>query len=556
LKSSKPFFVSSATLALLAFIILARLLTLGMPDFIDTTEGRYATVAKLMLDRDDWVTPYINFKGVVEPYLGKPPLHFWLMDICYLLFGQNNFAGRLPSLLSALGIGASVWFLAAAVLSSEAAILSVFVLASSCLMFFLAGAVVLDVTLTLGITIAICSFYLADRSRLAGYLFFAGLGLGVLVKGPLACVLAGFTIAPWAAVHWLQTKSLPSQLRKLPWVTGIMLFFAIVIPWYWWAEIRNPGFLKYFLWNENFGRYLKSDYGDEYGTGHRQPFGTAWLFMIMGLFPWSVLILVLLGMKWRSVFSKRFIQTLREDSLLLYAFAWTVSCPVLLMAAKQYTGTYIVPSLPGFALLMGVLWERQKTRQWIAHSTLATILRGVLGILGGVLAIGGAIAFRYHSPILAACAAIAIGVYICWAAFSRSRLLDLFAASIRVAAITAITFSFALLCYTDNLSNNRSSRRVLEQASALVPGDKPLRVGFPFGIPFSSNFYAPLMTKRPVSVLLLTEDKIANADVDVMIVRTRDTAALERFTKLGARLGTVGKWSIFRAASAVDVTTP
>jgi hypothetical protein len=205
---------------------------------------------------------------------------------------------------------------------------------------------------------------------------------------------------------------------------------------------------------------------------------------------------------------------------------------------------------------MGVLWERQQTRQWISHSTLAMILRAVLGILGGVLAIGGALSFRFHSPILPACAGIAIGAYICWVAFSRSRLLDLFAASIRVAAITVITFSFALLCYTDNLSNNRSSRRVLEQASALVPGDKPLRIGFPFGIPFSSNFYAPLMAKRPVSVLLLPEDQIAGADVDVMIVRTRDTAALERFRKLGARLGTVGKWSIFSVASAENMTTP
>jgi 4-amino-4-deoxy-L-arabinose transferase-like glycosyltransferase len=548
LKSPKQL-LSSTPLILLTLIILSRLLTLAIPDFIDTTEGRYATVAKLMLDRDDWVTPYINFKGVVEPYLGKPPLHFWLMDISYLVFGQNNFAGRLPSLVSALGIGVSVWLLAATLLSAEAAILSVFVLASSCLMYFLAGAVVLDVTLTLGITIAIGGFYLADRSRIAGYLFFWGLGLGVLVKGPLACVLAGFTIAPWAAVHWLQTRTLPPQLHKLPWITGIAVFFAIVIPWYWWAEIRNPGFLKYFLWNENFGRYLKSDYGDEYGTGHRQPLGTAWLFMILGLFPWSVILLILLGIKWRTVLSKQSIQALRQDSLLLYAFTWTVSCPVLLMAAKQYTGTYIVPSLPGFALLMAVLWERQKTRQWISQSTLAMTLRAALGILGAALAIGAALSLRYYSPVFTAYVGILIGVSICWAAFSHSRLLDSFTASMRVSAITCVTFSFVLLCYSDNLSNNRSARRVLEQASNLMPGDKPLRVGFPFGIPFSSNFYAPLMNHRPVSVLLIPEEKIASADVDVMIVRTRDTATLERFTKLGERLGTVGKWSIFRTAN-------
>lgn len=547
MNSSQSFRFPPSTLAILAFIVLARLLTLGIPDFIDTTEGRYATVAKLMLDRDDWVTPYINFKGVVEPYLGKPPLHFWLMDICYILFGQNNFAGRLPSLISALGIGTSIWLLGAAVLSAEAAMLGVLVLASSCLMFFLAGGVVLDVTLTLGITIALASFYLADRSRLAGYLFFAGLGLGVLVKGPLACVLAGFTIAPWAAVHWLQTKSLPSHFRKLPWVTGTLLFLAVVIPWYWWAEIRNPGFLKYFLWNENFGRYLKSDYGDEYGTGHRQPFGTAWLFMILGLFPWSLILLVLLALRWSTVFSKQSVQRLREDSLLLYAFTWTVSCPVLLMAAKQYTGTYIVPSLPGFALLMAVLWDRQSARAWFSAATLERTLRYAVVVLGGILSIGAIISLGFRSPIPTACVGIIIGAYVCWAAFTQSKLRDLAAAVTRVAAITAITFSFVLLCYSDNLSNNRSSRRVLEEASRLVPGDAPLRVGFPFGIPFSSNFYAPLMTGRPVTVRLLTEEQIAGADVDVLIVRTKNSDKLRQFTQPGAQLGTVGKWSILRA---------
>ena len=547
MKSPKSFRFPSSTLALLALIILARVLTLGVPDFIDTTEGRYATVAKLMLDRDDWVTPYINFKGVVEPYLGKPPLHFWLMDISYLIFGQNTFAGRLPSLLSAIGIGVSIWLLGAAALSAEAAMVGVLVLASSCLMFFLAGSVVLDVTLTLGITIALCGFYLADRSRLAGYLFFAGLGLGVLVKGPLACVLAGFTIAPWALNSWLQTKSLPLQLRSLPWITGILLFLAITIPWYWWAEIRNPGFLEYFLWNENFGRYLKNDYGDEYGTGHRQPFGTAWLFMLLGLFPWSLILLAFIATSWRSVFSTQSFRKLRDDSLLLYAFTWTVSCPVLLMAAKQYTGTYIVPSLPGFALLAGVLWDRQKANGWLTNSTLENTLRYTLGILGASLSIGATISLWYSSPILSACAGIVIGAYICWAAITQSKLPNLAAASTRVAAITAITFSFVLLCYSDNLSNNRSARRVLERASTLAPGNTPLRVGFPFGIPFSSNFYAPLMTSRPITVQLLTEEQIPNADVDVIVVRTKDAPKVEQLKHLGPQLGTVGRWSIIQA---------
>jgi 4-amino-4-deoxy-L-arabinose transferase-like glycosyltransferase len=184
-----------------------------------------------MLERNDWVTPWINLRGVEKPYLGKPPLHFWLTQLSFMAFGQNNFAARFPGVLSALGIGVSLWIACSALLGAEAALISVAVLGSSCMLFFLGGAVVLDVTLTLGITVALVAFLTAERSRIAGYLFFAGLGLGVLVKGPLACVLAGCTIAPWVLFRRLTDKRWPTQLSKLPWVSGSLLFVAIVVPW-------------------------------------------------------------------------------------------------------------------------------------------------------------------------------------------------------------------------------------------------------------------------------------------------------------------------------------
>jgi 4-amino-4-deoxy-L-arabinose transferase-like glycosyltransferase len=226
------------------------------------------------------------------------------------------------------------------------------------MLFFLGGAVVLDVTLTLGISIALLAFLLSERSRLASYLFFAGLGLGVLVKGPLACVLAGCVIAPWALLHRYTSGSWPVQLRSLPWITGSLLFLAIVVPWYIWAEIRNPGFLKYFLWNENFGRFFKKEYGDVYGTGHRQPFGAAWGMMFLATVPWSVALSALVAIKAKRFFSKNTIALIKADSLLLYGLCWTLSCPVLLLGAKQYTATYLMPSVPGFALLLGVCWQR------------------------------------------------------------------------------------------------------------------------------------------------------------------------------------------------------
>ncbi len=534
-------------LVVLATIVLLRLFTLPTPDLIDSTEGRYASVAKLMLDRDDWVTPWINFKGDVKPYLGKPPLHFWLMDTAYLLLGQNNFAARIPGVVSAVGIGTSIWLLCASLLSTEAAFIAAIVLASSCGFFFLSGAVVLDVTLTLGITIACASFLLADRSRRAGYLFFAGLGLGVLVKGPLACVLAGFTIAPWALIQKIQTKQWPEQLKKLPWITGFLLFVAIVAPWYIWAELRNPGFLEYFLWNENFGRYMKSDYGDEYGTGHRQIFGTGWAFMVPALFPWSLIVLGLLICARKTTSLPTLIRGISSDSLLLYSLTWTVSCPVLLMAAKQYTATYITSSLPGFAVLTAVLWTRQSERQWLREQTISNALRATTALLGLVLLIGAVVSFRYGSGAVASSAAVALGVLTLISVRSAGRFVDVASSVARLGSLTCVVFTFVVLCYGNHISLQRSTRKALQQARNLVPTGAPLKVGFPFYFPFSATFYGPLMQGGAISVSPVADTDIQNPNVDLLIVRQRNLDRLQAIAPGKELLGEVGQWKIFKA---------
>lgn len=534
-------------LATLATIVLLRLVTLGAPDLVDSTEGRYASVAKLMLDHNDWVTPWINFKGEEKPYLGKPPLHFWLMEASYLLLGPNNFAARLPGVLSAVGIGVTIWLLCATLLTLEAAYIAAIVLASSCGFFFLSGTVVLDVTLSLGITIATASFLLAHRSRLAGYLFFAGLGLGVLVKGPLACVLTFVTVVPWTLAEKLRTKKWPEQMKNLPWIPGALLFAAIVLPWYVWAELRNPGFLKYFLWNENFGRYLKSDYGDEYGTGHRQVLGAAWAFMVPALFPWSLIVLGLLIAARKSIIQRSIISKVLKDPLLVYALAWTASCPVLLLAAKQYTATYITSSLPGFAFLAGVLWERQKCDQWVSRRALTVALQVTSALFGVVLIVGGIVSTHYRAGTVASSAAVAVGIVTLLSSRSANRFEDIVSGIARLGALSCITFTFVVLCYSNHISLQRSTRRAIEAARSLSPQQTPLKVGFPLYFPFSSTFYGPLTKGGPVEVAPVPEATKPPADITLLLVHERNVARFRELEPELQSVGEVGAWTIFRA---------
>lgn len=556
--TQKQFFVSpkAAAAAIALFIVSVRLCTLAFPDLVDTTEGRYAGVAQIMLERDDWVTPWIHYEGINQPYLGKPPLHFWLVQTSFLLFGQNNFAARLPGVISAIGIGAAIGGCAFAVLGFEAMLVTLVVFASSCMTFFLSGAVLLDVTLTLGISLALVSLLLADRSKLASHGIFVGLALGVLTKGPLACILFGCVAVPWSVAHRLLTKSWPAQVVRIPWVTGSLLFLALVIPWYIWAEIRNPGFLSYFIWNENIGRYFSKNYVDEYGSGHRQPFGAGVLMMILATFPWSIILLAVLAPSIKRIFSKRtIVPVLKSDSLLLFALCWTLSCPVLLLGATQYTATYLMPSVSGFALLVALLWTRYRTSSGFGEATLRKILTiATITLLCAWVVISlSSLWFMPNVPIIVASVALALWVAFLCARFVRSpRFLSEPLATqclgmlMFIALVTSITYGTTTLCFNDHLSANRSSRRVLQVARQLTPAETPLRIGFPFYFPFSAWFYRPLVLGAHDTLVEVKDGDVATAHADLLIIRKRNLERLRKELPNAQEVGAEGQWRIIK----------
>ena len=63
---------------------------LGAVRLFDKDETLYASCAREMLQRGDWVVPVFN--GELFP--DKPPLMYWLMISGYSLFGVTEFAAR------------------------------------------------------------------------------------------------------------------------------------------------------------------------------------------------------------------------------------------------------------------------------------------------------------------------------------------------------------------------------------------------------------------------------------------------------------------------------
>ncbi|MFQ5655635.1 MAG: ArnT family glycosyltransferase, partial [Planctomycetota bacterium] len=75
----------------LFFLLGVRLATLTILPLVDSTETRYAQIAVEMNRSGDAVTPQIWRDGELVPYLGKPPLSFWLTSATMATFGANPF---------------------------------------------------------------------------------------------------------------------------------------------------------------------------------------------------------------------------------------------------------------------------------------------------------------------------------------------------------------------------------------------------------------------------------------------------------------------------------
>jgi len=378
------------TLIALLTLLVVRVVGMVLIPLNETTEARYGEMARKMLETGNWVTLWHDY-GI--PFLAKPPLYAWLSAGSMGMFGVNEFAARLPSLLLSIGMLALVGYAAFMRHGRDAARIAILIL-SSCLGFFVAaGTVMTDPSLVFCVTLILVSFWqalhppsvipakaeisshtngipaFAGMTKWWGYLFFTGCGLGLLSKGPVALILAGLPVFFWVLIR----KQWKPLWQKLPWITGCLLVLAIALPWYVLAEVRTPGFLKYFIIGENFSRFLDPHWqGDRYGFAHAYPYGMIWLFVIAGLFPWCFV-----AMRWCKT------RLDDKDGWLLFLILWSLTSPLFFTFAANIILPYCLIMQPGFALLLAELCMRTAWpyKKFLPLTALLTAFAGAIAIV-------------------------------------------------------------------------------------------------------------------------------------------------------------------------------
>jgi 4-amino-4-deoxy-L-arabinose transferase-like glycosyltransferase len=367
---------------MIGLLALVRLVGMAIMPLMDTTEARYGEIGRKMAELGDWVTPWFDY-GV--PFWGKPPLSFWLTAASFDLLGVSDFAARLPHLLCGIWIGAIVWRLARPHPRGEA-LAAVAVMAGSALFFIACAAVMTDTALVLGTTLAMAGFWLGVHDASAavrrrwGWLFFVGIAIGLLAKGPVALVLIFTPLLAWTALSPRRGE----VWRELPWLRGALLVAALALPWYALAERHTPGFLQYFLVGEHWNRFVTPGWkGDLYGSAHRFPIGTIWVFAFGALLPWSVLV-PLAAWRWRKD-PPREPAASADRARQRYLWLWTLTPLLFFTPARNILWTYVLPAVPAVALLVAG-WLTRRVPQGRANAWLGVgLVVTVLGAAGGLV---------------------------------------------------------------------------------------------------------------------------------------------------------------------------
>ena len=336
------------------FLLLVLIANRGIINYLlplmDKTEARYAEIARIMVETNNWILLQIDYN---IPFWAKPPLSTWLTAISIKLFGLYEFYIRLPYLITTIII---VLFIS----RYDKIENKIFFLTPLILLlmpeFYLHGGVVsTDTILNFSIILVMLSFWEAvgKKSGLKWwYGFFIGIGLGLLSKGPIILILTLPPIFIWFLVYKEELK----KLKKIPILSGLSLTFLISFPWYYFTELKSPGFIDYFIYGEHFRRFFDSGWkGDLYGFAKQQPYGIIWLFSTMAIFPWSLLMITRI---------RKIIKEAYKNKWVCFLVCWMLFTPVFFTFSSSLIHTYTLPITVPAALLITHFWSEFKFKRY------------------------------------------------------------------------------------------------------------------------------------------------------------------------------------------------
>ena len=308
----------------------------------DPTENCYALTAKEMLEAGDYFSPriYGNF------WYDKPIFFYWEILLAYGIFGVNEFALRFfPAVFATLGVFLT-YFFATKMFNKKVGFTAAVILATSPEYWYIAHAIITDMTLFCAISTTLITFFFAYTKGNPKYLYvaFAAAGVAVLTKGPIGFLLPGLIIF----LFLISQRDLKYLLRGEI-LKGAALMLAIISTWYLPMYIMHgQQFFMDLIGVHNFLRATVSEH----------PENNVWyyyaLVFLIGFLPW---ILPLIKIK----------KLPPLDVRRRFLIIWAVVVFVVFQSFATKYPTYTLPYMMPIAILFGEYFsEREKIFKRIA----------------------------------------------------------------------------------------------------------------------------------------------------------------------------------------------
>ena len=335
-----------ASVALLVVALSALLLPFGGPGSLDRAEPYFMYAGRAMVEQGDWLVPLYRD----QPFFDKPILGYWVIALCFRLFGCSAEAARIgPALFAILTLLVTIK-LGALVGGRRVGLFAGVALATTAPFVSFGRTAMADMPMTFFSTAAVVLALVAWNSRMRRDVVLpalgAALGLGFAAKGPIAVLLPGLAIL---ALAWHKRRE-KAPLAPGPLLLAVLLFAVLGFGWFAAMYLRfgsEP--LRYFFLQENLQRFAGSTYDAE-----RNPFYYLTTYLSQGL-PWSLFLPVAL------------IATLRSRADSPVAGARWIPLALLLMllplgVSRGKIDYYLLPLYPLVCVLLGAFfasqWER------------------------------------------------------------------------------------------------------------------------------------------------------------------------------------------------------
>lgn len=351
---------------------------------VGADEPRYAQIAHEMLGRFDsahtlgdrlraCVTPYLYG----HPWLEKPALYYWRAMFLFQDFGVHDWSARLPSTTFAFIMVGLIYLHMRRFRPGGHIDATIITVCCAAIIGFSRGAST-DMQMAAPLAIGLLGWYAwyETDSKFWLYDIYFFTGLATLAKGPVAPFLAFCIIVAFAFLRreW-------SIIRRSFWWPGVLLYFAMVLPWFIAVQHQNPTFFREFFLEHNLERFATDRY---------QHVQKPWYYLIvivLGMMPWTVIaIRALIDGILTSVAEWRLRRVSRNrpapkrpgDAFPEFLVLWALIPIIFFSFSQSKLPGYILPSIPPLAILTGDFLYRRRAglNRWIliGHAVLCGVM--------------------------------------------------------------------------------------------------------------------------------------------------------------------------------------